>query len=120
LIVPVYYQTHFYLYCLDFENKRLGILDNMDTVLSGKVPMENKYGGTKDFLKKVIGEYKKTYKKPFKSAFNKLIFKLVNMHCADSTNTTDCAIYAMHHMSKYVCVHADGHDCAFPVIGSDS
>ncbi|GER43261.1 sentrin-specific protease 1 [Striga asiatica] len=120
LIVPVYFQTHFYLYCLDFENKKLGILDNLDTVLSGNVPLNNKYGGTKDFLKKVIKEYRKMYKKPFKSPFNKLTLKLVNMHCADSTNTTDCGIYAMHHMSKYVCVHADGHDCAFPVKGSDS
>ncbi|GER45859.1 pumilio 23 [Striga asiatica] len=73
-------------------------------LLSGNVPLNNK----------------KIYKKPFKSPFNKLTLKLVNMHCADSTNTTDCGIYAMHHMSKYVCVHADGHDCAFPVIGSDS
>ncbi|GER45759.1 E3 ubiquitin-protein ligase [Striga asiatica] len=120
LIVPVCFQTHFYLYCLDFENKKLGILDNMDTVLSGNVPLKNKYGGTKDFLKKVIEAYRKMYKKPFKTPLSKLILKLVNMHCADSTNTTDCGIYAMHHMSKYVCVHADSHDCAFPQIGSDS
>ncbi|GER37991.1 sentrin-specific protease 1 [Striga asiatica] len=120
LIVPVYFQTHFYLYCLDFENKKLGILDNLDTVLRGNVPLQNKYGGTNDFLKKVIQAYRKMYKKPFKTPFNKLALKLVNMHCADSTNSTDCGIYAMHHMSKYVCVHADGHDCGFPVIGSDS
>ncbi|GER27385.1 translation elongation factor EFG/EF2 protein [Striga asiatica] len=94
LIVPVYFQTHFYLYCLDFENKKLGILDNLDTVLSGNVPLNNKYGGTKDFL--------------------------ASTNRKRSLKSTENVQETLQEPVQQAYLETDGHDCAFPVIGSDS
>ncbi|MFS7888888.1 putative Ulp1 protease family catalytic domain, papain-like cysteine peptidase superfamily [Helianthus anomalus] len=104
IIIPMIENKHFYLICLDLENKRVKVIDNMvnnNGFYKMMTGTKFKEIGSPCKVKHYMVGYLKAVKHPMAACMAGTMLTKKRVEWATNDNFNDCGVFAMRHMEMY-------------------